>query len=529
MTTMMPFPLSTSYESVSLLPKVRASAAPRAESISGARIAALEGQLDTIATENERLDEALASIQMMVDARGWTEVGYTTQSIDGMNLEIAKDSSTQLREMVVGNPFMKRGSQLRIMYVWAAGVDFSCLGSALPDQVANRMKSARNRRYIFSADAQEELERAAFTDGNIFLLGDVTTKDFQRVPLEEITGDLRNPNNNEEIWAYRREWNSSQVSGDVKTTVRWYYTDIFTGTKKRTIEVGGKTESFDNKYVMLDKSFNRQIGWAYGVPDGLPSLVWARLYKDFLYNGVITAKALATLVFKVTSGSAKGARNAAVEVALPGATGSTASMAGGNDLQALSTAGKGYDFDAGRPIAAAIAAGVEVSLVALLSDPGAGGGSYGTAQTLDAPARATGEMRRKTWEEYFERIFRFMGLPESKELQITWKELSDGQIQRVLQAWTLTHNTGLFAPDIIQQGIASAMEIINPGDVPEGYLLPNNEESLGRKDIDRDGEDGDGDANDDDSNQDPSATAGTGQGQSGPAGSLGNDHSTDEE
>lgn len=519
-------PQADSPRAIERSPSIATEASVRSDAV----VKVLENQINALESDNFKVTEALADIQMMIDSRGWNEITVTDED-EGMTRRIAKDASKSLRELVVGNPFMKRASQLRIMYVWAAGVSFSCLDGDLPAPVKKAMKGVANKRYIFSADGQEELERAAFTDGNVYLLGNNKTKAFQRIPISEISGDLRNPDNPEEIWAYRRSWNTDPARGIQTQKVRWYHTDIYPEGKTKRFSVdgpGGTAEYFDRNSTMLDKSFNRQIGWAYGVADGLPSMAWAKLYKDFLVNGVITSKALANLVFKITAQTKKGVANAAVEVSKPGSVGNTLAMGAGNDISAMATAGKGYDFDSGRPIAAAIAAGVEVSLVALLSDPGAGGGSYGTAATLDAPARATGAMRRKAWDELFERIFAFMGLSAEKDLKVTWHDLPEDQVQRILQSWTLAHNSGLFQPEIIQGGMASALEVINPGKVPEGYMTPNNEKSIQRADVDTDGQDGDGDQGGGDGDAtSKSASAGSGQGQSSPAGSLGNDHSTD--
>lgn len=469
-------------------------------------------------------------VQTMIDERGWTPL-YDYDSDGGLSLSQLHAASLQLQELLAGNPLVKRGSQLRIIYTWGGGVDF---GAKAERDAKGKKKNAqltgavqaicdlpRNIANLFSSVGQEELERAAYTDGNVFLLSDNLTKATMTIPIKQIQGDIRNPDDHSEIWAFRRVWSSDPNANKPVFQVRWYFTDLYDDAPMppATVAYGGKREAVDRKKTMLQLKFNSQIGWAYGVPDALAIIAWARLYKEFVLNGYVMSKALAQLAYKMTSKSAAGASGAAVQVALPGQSGSTASMVEGQQLDPLSTAGKGYDFDSGRAIAAHIASGIEVSLVALLSDSGAAKGSSSTEQTLDGPTRATAAMRRRTWQDHYSRIFRFFG--NTRRLKLTWHDLPLEQIQRIMQAWVLANNTGYFEREVIQQGISEAMSIAEPGDIPDGAMYPNNTKSLPRKDIDSDGTGGG-------TTGAGGATAGTGQGQGDGSGSgLGNDHSTD--
>lgn len=437
----------------------------------------------TTKLENQELDggpstiaEGLGRVEMMIDAKGWTSV-FEYGEDAGLTLRQVKDASEQIRELLVGNPFVKNGSRLRNVAVWGGGVEFSARNrtgrqepKTLPGALQTLMEDPRNWRYVFSNDAHEEMERAVFSDGNFFLLGDDSSKKMQRVQLHEIHGDLRNPNNTEEIWAYRRKWvqNPNEVDpGKRKEMVRWYYTDIYDGTRKASIRFAEKTETVERGYTMLDKTVNRQVGWAYGVPDALAIIAWARLYTEFLTNGYIMSRALARFAYKVTAASNTAGTKAAAEVVLPGQSGATAVQGTGNDLQAMTNAGKGYDFASGKAIAAAMAAGLEVSLLSLLSDPSSATGSSAAAQTLDAPQRATAVMRRRSWDDYFVRIFRWMGL--TQRLVTTWPELPEDTLQRIMQAWTLVDGLEVYGPEVIQSNVSKVLKIADPGKVPDGW------------------------------------------------------------
>ena len=422
--------------------------------------------------------EALANIDLMIDAQGWTSV-YDYDDKSGLTLRQVKEASEQIRELLVGNPFVGNGARIRAAHVWGGGVDFASQNrtpnnkgkrpvSPLPTEIRGLMDSAWGQRYVFGNKAHSELERAAFSDGMLFFLGNDATKQVQRLQIHEFNGMLHNPNNSEEIWAYRRVWSRRPFNADPSAreeVVRWYYTDIFPGTRKSYIKgPDGRLERAETGYTLIDMAFNRQVGWALGVPDALAIVAWARLYKEFMVNGYVMSRSLARLAYKVTVASTAAGKKASTEIAAPGQAGGTAVQGVGNDLQALSTAGKGYDFSSGNSLASAMAAGLGVSLLALLSNPSAATGSNAAAQTLDPIARATAQVRRNEWEDEFLRLFRFMGFV--KKLVTTWRDLSDETYQRMMQAYTLIDGMEVFDGELMQREVARVMNIPDPGNLP---------------------------------------------------------------
>lgn len=477
---------------------------------------ALQHSIGVLEANNYRMEERLQSIDSMIDEKGWTPL-YDYGSDGGLSLEQVHSSAKQIRDLVVGNPFMKRGSQLRITYVNGGGVEFSANratdGKSATFSTAIRaiMRNPVNKKTLFSAGGREIMERAAFTDGTVLCLADDADKTYRLIPVTQIKGMLHNPDDPSEVWAYRRSWKKKPT--DLNDTVEWYYTDWY-GDQRRdnSIVHNQRRERINTKRTIIDVKVNAHAGWALGVPDGLAALGWVRLYREFLVNGSIMSRALATFAFKATMQSQTGADKAALKMGDPKkALERGRTVLSDGDFSPLTTAGKGYDFNSGRPLAAGIAAALEVSLVGLLSDPGAGGGaSSGTAQTLDPPARATAEMRRQVWNDFYERIFRHMGLVGTLDLDVTWKDLAEEQIHRQLQAITVAWNSGLFKDTVIQGLMAAVLNINDPGEVPAGVLMPNNKATamLAKP-------------------QTTSPTAGSGQGQSNPGGQGQDDHDDD--
>lgn len=432
----------------------------------------LEQKFLALDTENFKLAEALNSVSLMIDNQGWTSMA-TPSSDSGLSLTDVKRASAQLRELSVGNPLVKRGYKLRSSYVWSRGFTHSKVSS----RVRNTMFSAVNERCLFSDAAHEELELAAYTDGNIFVLGRLSDKQFSRVPISEISGVMTDPDNNEVIWAVRRSWTRTNTSGNVESVVRWYYTDTYPEdqAKARTFKTSAGSEPVDMTHIMFPQTFNSHVGWTFGVPDALPIMAWSRLYREFLENGTIMTKALAQFAYKISAKSRAGVSGAAAKVATPdgqsGRVGATAAMGADVDLMPMPKAGNAYDFEAGRSIAAMIAAGLEVSIVALLADPGQSG-AYGTAQTLDTPTMKAMQARQNIWTLFYKRLMRFIG---ATNVEITWPSIEVEPTHRMVQALAMAWESGILTPEQYHSAIIDILDISNNGEgAPKGVMLPNN-------------------------------------------------------
>ena len=118
-------------------------------------------------------------------------------------------------------------------------------------------------------------------------------------------------------------------------------------------------------------------------------------------------------------------------------------------------------------------------------------------------------MRRRSWDDKFLRIFRWMGL--TTRLVTTWSDLTDEPMQRIMQALTLLDQLEVFGPDVIQRIAAKAMSISDPGSVPDGWL-PKSQRKSGNDSVA--GNSG--------------ATDGTGQGSDDGTGSTPDDHDDDD-
>lgn len=440
--------------------------------------------------ENEQLRESMAAITrvLRVEDENWSKIFGGGKNYKGPNLEDLQDKSEEIRNAMVKSPIVDRGAQLRHSYTWSKGVkmpktkpaDYGTRRgpkSAL-DKAHEAFLNNINQRNIFSDVAHEEMERALYSDGNFFLLGDIASRTLRRVPFSEITNFYQNPDFGDEVWAWQRTWTSVDEKGKSQELKAWYYTDDCPVPANKRLSEIDKVQ-VDKGQEFLVHSVNRQVGWPLGIPDAIAIIAWAKLYSEFMKYGYIMNRALASIAFKSDPKTKTQGEKQALRLASATGAGQTAI---GANVTPLTSAGKGYDFDAGRPIAAMVATGVQVSIVHLLSDPGAAGSSYGSASNLDLPTKRAIVARQKSWSLFLQRVLTWIGIDEPV---VSFPSLEEPDFYREMQAIILGWNSGTLHVSEVRMRLLELLDIVtDEADAPEGVLLPNNEKSWQRGDID---------------------------------------------
>ncbi len=445
--------------------------------------------------DHRSLLEGLASIDRLLrlEDENWEYLYGRSNNDTGLDLEEIQEISEQIRNAIIKSPIIKRALRLRVSYTWSKGIN---LPNTKPDtkgkrgpasteqnaQIAahNAVMNPVNQTSLFSEQAHEELETLAFADGMVFALADNGTKEIRRIPLTDITAFVTNPDFPDEVWAFQREWSSVGIDGKAVGKKEWYYLDTYTGVKAKKIQ----DTPVNSAKTLLWLPFNRIGGWPLGVPDAVNVIAWAKLYSEFLKHGSVMSKALATFAFKATLPSKKSGETATMKIGAGTEPGSTAVMGGASDLTAMPTAGKGYDFSSGRALAAMVATGVEVSLIHLLSDPGAAGSSYGSASNLDMPTARAIVSRQALWAAFYKRVLAFLGVVDA---DVTFPNLDQPDIFREVQSLLAAFDSGLLHLDEVRPQLLELVQIVSKHDSePDGAMLPNNSNSLDRADIDND-------------------------------------------
>lgn len=421
--------------------------------------AELGQQIDTLTAEKANLEEMVSDLAMRLDTVGWVP-GNGWDEDAGLTLEALQHVSKTLTDMVAQNPLMKRAVQLRHGYVFGRGMLFS----DVKPRHQKIMDKPFNKNCLFTMMAWEELMATRMTDGNLFVLRKTRDEEYYRIPIDQITGVVTDPESKERVWYIQRTYTEYQIDGKSKQRVVWYPT-YENSNRKHPTSIADKPVSKDA--VMHFMPFNRQVGFTFGVPDGYAAITWAIAYSEYLKNNSKLVKAYATIAFKASTKTQNGANNIAAQIAQPGVAG-TATMGLGQDLLPMPRAGSDVSFENGRPLASMVAASLGVSVVALLSDPGAAGSSYGSAQTLDAPTIIVMTSIQEAWKDFYTSLF---GHVSGDPITVEFPSIENDQVYRQIQSLAQAYATGAISQREYRDAVLDLLDIRNP---QEALPVPDN-------------------------------------------------------
>ena len=431
-------------------------------------------QIQELSQNNEVLAEsysALARATLEFDEKGWSPLNQFTD--EGIRLEDVKTVSRQARRQAASNPVLKRGAMLRASYIFGRGFKMSSRNNPLPPRFQAIIEDSVNQTVLFSESACKKNERALFTDGNFFVRYDKRNRKFSRVPLDEIAGWATDPDDPEIIRYYLREYQVRQPVTDpynsylAETVKVWYPLDYVEKPVARINDI-----PVDRNFVMIDTKANDETGSLWGIPDALPALPWSWAYSEYLKDGSKMLKALSSIAWQVKSKSAKGGANISSKLVSNKDVAQTAVTGADIDISAMPR-NNSIDLSTGRPLAAMAATAMEVSVDALLSGPGEIGG--GGAPILDQSTLNAAYARQGSWEDFFIRVLRVMGVPEPS---VTFNNIIVDPAYRNIQSLSQAWMTGLFNADVMQSAYAEQLGIEAPGQIPSGVLVPNNDGSF---------------------------------------------------
>jgi len=373
-------------------------------------------QLEASYNQVEILRESLADVQLAFEDRGWLQLTLQAQN------ELSDTGRKQIRDlcrvMAIMNPLVKRGLSLRKAYIWGQGVDITVRDQSDKGQDVNAVVQAflddkSNKATFSGSQAREEMEQAAYTDGELAaaLFTDPLDGSVQLrwVPVEEITDVITDPEDQVTHWYYRREYTERLiVGGQVVQNLRTvYYPALGYEPRVKPSTIGGAEVLWNAPVRMV--TVNRPTRAVRGVPDSFAAIAWARSYKEFLEQWAVLMKSLARFAWQTKTRGDRAKAVAAKTAAAP----TTDPLRGGNpagagatvvtdpntSLEAIPKTGATIDADSGRPLAAMTAAALDVPVTMLLGDPGVTG-ARAVADTLDEPTQLTMNLRRDLWGEF---------------------------------------------------------------------------------------------------------------------------------
>ncbi|MBO0826219.1 MAG: hypothetical protein J2P24_00415 [Streptosporangiales bacterium] len=471
---------------------------------------ALRQEQDT----NLLLQESLAQVELALEDAGWHRL------TDGSALQFSRGgigrAAEVCRVMAVVNPLIKRGLALRVGYVWGGGVSISARASGRDgEQDVNGVVQAflddrKNRRAFTGGQAREEAERVLGTDGNLFLALFTSPRtgrvQVRSIPFDEVTNVLCNPDDRDDPWYYERTWTQETLDpagGGVRTESRRAYYPALGyyprgGDKLKSI--GGEPVQWDTPVAHV--RVNALDGWDWGVPDAYASVWWGRAYKEFLEDWAKLVKALSRFAWRATTPAnrSKKVRDAIAAAPTrdtrtgePEHAGATAVMSPGTSLEAIPKTGATINSESGRPLAAMVAAGLDVPVTMLLGDPGTTG-ARAVAETLDEPTRNAMSLRRELWSEVYRDVLDYVidqaviapsgplkgtvTRDDDGQRLVTLRGDSDGSMRTIEITWPEWEN---IAVDLLVKAIQVADQT---GKVPPLVVARLLLEALGVEDVD---------------------------------------------
>ena len=449
-------------------------------------------ELTGLVSEEMREAGEFGRAQLALEDIGWRPLMGLAESANSFTLDALHHASDLCRAVATINPLVGRGLRVRTGYIWGSGVSVVpqefIQGPGRPRTVNLEPELPEGIEEVLTGTlAQLELERTAGADGNLFFLVDRRTKEVQRVPFEEITEGVSQRGNRERLLYIRRTWNDWDLELDFGADIElnpitapkaaargrswmrsdregssggsanfsfrdvWYPTPAglrAMGRGRGAANISG--DPVDNSKVLVHVPFNRLTGWRWGIPDVLPAVWWTKAYKEYLENCSTLTKAYARFAWKVTSDKSRSVRRTAAAMSqaprtdpatgAPLNVGASAVLGAGQDLAAVGGSAK-VDFDSGRPLAAMIAAALDVPLPALLEDPSIANNSAATS--LDTSTILVMQARQKVMDEMFRTIFKVLGL----KVRLRWPEISEEPIHRRMQALDMLIRLGLVSAD----------------------------------------------------------------------------------
>lgn len=412
----------------------------------------VDAQLTALRHENEMLQESLADRILAAEDVGWKVIsGYAANDDDtGLTLDNLHDLSEKLREYAASNPWHVRGAQLRHSYIFGRGMDYV----DLTPRSQKVLDDAHNKSVFGSVDAYEAMNLACFTDGAFILMLNEASKTFTQIPIKQIQGVITNPDDAMDIWYIKRVWNANGKPQQVWLPLS-RHKRVQSIQRSIVEEDGAPRVAVAQDRVVYIKHTKRQTGWTWGVPDSFAAYVWTMAYSDYLRDAHSLSHALTKFAWTITKASSSGTDRAAAQIARPGVGGTTLT-GDGNSVASVGVPSAQVNMNNGQPLIAAVAASFGVPTIALISSPGATGGSYGAATTLDQPTLKGFEALQDSWTLFFEEILHDLG---AKKASIEFPSIENDAVYRQITSIGTGVELGLIHRDEGREAVLNLLDV----------------------------------------------------------------------
>ena len=439
---------------------------------------------------HEALEESRRDIEMrllQIEDIGWKRLFGEIDNEEGFSLESLKAVTADLYDMVATSPMVRRGVQLRHGYTFGKGFELHIPESS--SMTRNVLENTYNYDAVLGLDATERLITEDMACGNAFHIkvGRQSNTQIISVPLSQISGIITDENDAQRVQYFLREWTSNGKLRKEWIPLNRYKTSL---SKSQSIPTsitseGGETIPVAQETVGFMYTGLRPAGWTFGIPVALAAKAYIVMYTESLQNNALLVKMLSQFAWKVMSKSSKSASNAGAAIASERGVGGVASMSEGQDIQAVPR-GNDVNFNNIQPLAAMVAATFGVSVIALLSSPGATGGSYGAATTLDEPTLNVMSTLRGKLAAYIEEIVNSIAPSATSKVTLSFPSMSTDADYRKVQSIVTAHSSGALHQSEMRELVLELHPVPNPkktlpkGDGFNAFTDPKAEEKAAK-------------------------------------------------
>lgn len=371
------------------------------------------------------MQERIAELEFATEDKEWQRLWP-----DSKTFELSKGTLDKIvarsRLYYLVNPLIHRAVSLQSDYVFAQGLNIQATDADVNQVVQYFLDDKQNNKEISGHQARLLKEQTLMLDGNVFLVLFTDTMSTGRVQVrsilvDEITDIICNPDDQNEVWYYKREWQSVGIDGIIKHNVT-LHPDIDYIPDNKPFNI--KSAAGENITVLWGAPiYHIKVGALakskFGVPEVYAALDWAQAHRKFLEDWVTIVRSYAQFAFKVTT---KGGRNAVTAARQRlGTTVSTANSVDKNpkavtgsafittkdgaDIEPIKTAGATTSAQDGREIRMMVAAALGIPDT-FFGDVDVG--NLATARTLDRPTELKYRSRQTMWQEVYKNILSYV-------------------------------------------------------------------------------------------------------------------------
>lgn len=394
---------------------------------------------------------AMADAILKMEDEGWLPLNelFTDDTRKGFTIDEIRKITKYAEKQTKANNLLGRGFRMRTNYVFGRGFAYVRKdGEKLPPRFQKIIEDPENQEVLFSETALKELNRILYTSGNLLMILNEKTNKFTRLTIEpQLSNYITYDDDPSRVKYWRRVY---YVRNDLRPNAKpeevvewipvWTYKNSLKGTGRKipaTLPVGGgKNENVNQECVILDLRVNKDDGEILGSPDCLSALPWAWAATEYLKDGSKLIKALATIAYHVKAKTVAAAERAGAKLQ-SNKVGSAAITGPDTEITQMPRVGS-VDLYEGRPLQAAVASALDVSVAAITADT-ARGGSYASETALSQPEQLSAISRQKDFEGFFHKVFQALG---SQDIVIDFARVDVDPIHRRLQSMGIARQYG---------------------------------------------------------------------------------------